>query len=337
MNPSASPARHARTPRRPIRVGVVAGLAVVASLVLGSTATMTAAVTGQSLFVAGAPRVLEVQTTVEASATPAPVPRAPLPAPAESIPAPTVAAAPAVVALCTLPDVVSALAAGDDTAAITAAGGAEAFRSAVAAAMGPCVDLGDPGRIWTVINKTRPLTPVDYRPDSLVVPDGARTTEGGSLRPDAAAAFSAMAGAASAAGVGEIALESGFRSLTTQEATYGSQASAQGAEEADRTSARPGFSEHQSGLAADVVPCGDGCGTLDDLGASAQGQWILEHAWEFGWITRYEDGFTPITGYSPEPWHLRYIGPELARAYHDGGWHTLEEFFGLGPAPGYLG
>ncbi len=336
MSTSAFPARHARSPRRPIRVGVVAGLAVVASLVLGSTATMTAAVTGQSLFLAAAPRAVEVQKTVEPTATPTSVPPVPLPAPAESIPAPTVAAAPAVVDLCALPDVVAALAAGDDAAAIAAAGGAEVFRNAVAGAMAPCVNLGDPGRVWTVINKTRPLTPVDYRPADLAMPEGMRSTVGGSLRSDAAAALSAMAGAASAAGVGEIALESGFRSLTTQETTYGSQANAQGTEEADRTSARPGFSEHQSGLAADVVPCGDGCGTLDDLGATAQGQWIVEHAWEFGWITRYEDGFSPVTGYSPEPWHLRYIGPELARAYHDGGWHTLEDFFGLGAAPGYL-
>ena len=67
-----------------------------------------------------------------------------------------------------------------------------------------------------------------------------------------------------------------------------------------------------------------------------QGQWIVAHGWEYGWITRYEDGYTPVTGYSPEPWHLRYIGPELARAYHDGGWHTLEEFFGLPAAPTYL-
>ena len=98
----------------------------------------------------------------------------------------------------------------------------------------------------------------------------------------------------------------------------------------------PGFSEHQSGLAGDVVACAGGCGTLDDLAATAQGQWIVAHSWEYGWVTRYEDGYSPITGYSPEPWHLRYIGPELARAYHDGGWHTLEEFFGLPAAPTYL-
>ena len=86
-----------------------------------------------------------------------------------------------------------------------------------------------------------------------------------------------------------------------------------------------------------MIACGDGCGTLDDLAATAQGAWIVEHAWEFGWITRYEAGYTPVTGYDPEPWHLRYIGPDLARAYHDGGWHTLEDFFGLPAAPTYVG
>jgi D-alanyl-D-alanine carboxypeptidase len=145
-----------------------------------------------------------------------------------------------------------------------------------------------------------------------------------------------MVVAAAQAGVGEIALESGFRSYSTQQTTYGSQVGAQGVEQADLSSARPGFSEHQSGLAADVVPCGDGCGTLDDLAGSTQGQWLLEHAWEYGWITRYEDGHTATTGYMPEPWHLRYIGPELARSYRDGGFHTLEDFLGLPAAPTYL-
>lgn len=59
------------------------------------------------------------------------------------------------------------------------------------------------------------------------------------------------------------------------------------------------------------------------------------HAWEYGFITRYTEGRTDVTGYEPEAWHLRYIGPELAKAYHDGGYTTLEEFFGLPPAPTY--
>lgn len=210
------------------------------------------------------------------------------------------------------------------------------FRRSVAAGLVPCVALDDPARVWVVINKTRPNNPTGFEPASVETPAGVRTAAGVGLRADAAAALSAMVGAASAAGAGEISLQSGYRSYQTQESTYGSQVDANGAELADLSSARPGFSEHQTGLAGDVVPCGETCGTLDDLAGTPQGEWIVAHAWEYGWITRYEDGFTSVTGYTPEPWHLRYIGPELARAYHDGGWRTLEEFFGLPAAPIYL-
>ena len=337
MNPSAPPPRHART-RRLARVSAAAGLAVAASLVLGSAATVTAAVTGQSpLPVVSASTAERGDATEPAASARLSAPSsAPLPAPVQSIPAPIVEAAPAALLLCDRAEFTAALATGDDAAAIAAAGGAEAFRMAVAGATAPCVALDDPARSWVVINKTRPFVPLDYRPSSLAMPEGVRSVEGGSLRSDAAAALTAMAGAAAAAGVGEIALESGFRSLATQESNYGRQVEAQGVEQTDLSVARPGFSEHQSGLTADVVACNGGCGTLDDLAATVQGQWIVAHAWEFGWITRYEDGYAHTTGYMPEPWHLRYIGPDLAKAYHEGGWHTLEEFFGLPAAPGYL-
>ena len=231
----------------------------------------------------------------------------------------------------------AALEAHDDGAAIAAAGGAEAFRVAVAEGRAGCVDLSDPTRVWVVVDKARPYDPIDYRPSGLVMPDGVRSLEGGSLRSDAASALTAMVTAAREAGVGEIALESGFRSYETQQGSYGRQVDQKGRAEADLVSARPGFSEHQSGLAGDVVACAGGCGSLDDLAATPQGRWVADHAWEHGWIVRYVEGATDVTGYSPEPWHLRYIGPELARAYHDGGWTSLEEFFGLAPAPEYLG
>lgn len=336
MDPSGAPPRHARAPRI-ARVGVVAGLTVVATLVLGSTATMTVALTGQPLLGVAEGRAADVAgVAVGAEPTPAARLSVPVPAPAEAIPAPTLEAAPAALALCSIPAFVDAMAAGDDTGAIAVAGGAEAFRASVAGGTAPCVALDDPGRVWAVINKSRPNAPVDYRPADVAIPDGVRSIEGGALRTDAAASLSAMVNAAATAGVGEIALLSGFRSYETQQTSYANQVGAQGAAGADLASARPGFSEHQSGLAGDVVACAEVCGTLDDLAATPQGAWIAEHAWEFGWITRYEDGFTPITGYSPEPWHLRYIGPELARAYHEGGWHTLEEFFGLPAAPAYV-
>ncbi|MET0673850.1 MAG: M15 family metallopeptidase [Microbacterium pygmaeum] len=331
--PPPTPARHARA-RRAARIGAVFALAAAGSLVMGSAAAVTAAMSGPVVSdTAGA--VIQASEKVDASiATETPVP---LPAPAASIPAPTVEAAPATVDICAIPAVTAAIAAGDDAGAIAAAGGAEPFRTAVAAGIAPCVPMDDPAHVWVVINKTRPFAPIDYSPTPLAMPQGVRSVEGGSLRTDAADAMTALVGAAAQAGVGEIALESGYRSYETQQTTYGNNVGNEGAEQADLSSARPGFSEHQSGLAADVVGCGEGCGTLDDLAATPQGQWIAAHAWEYGWVTRYVDGATAVSGYVAEPWHLRYIGPELARAYHDGGWTTLEQFFGLPAAPDYLG
>lgn len=252
-----------------------------------------------------------------------------------SLPVPDITQSPAAEDPCALPEFTAALAAGDDPAAIAAVGGGEAFRAAVAAGSLSCVGLSDPGHVWVVVNKHRPLDPIDVWPPDLVVPDRVSNLVAAGLRPAAAASLTAMADAVRAAGAGDIGIASAFRSYGSQQATYGRHAAERGVAGADAVSARPGYSEHQSGLGVDVVPCGNGCGTLDDVAGSPQGAWLVEHAWEFGWIVRYEEDRTDVTGYLPEPWHLRYIGPELARAYHDGGWHTLEEFFGLDAAPDY--
>lgn len=319
------PIRHAR-PRRAVRAGVIVGLAGAAALLLGSTAAVTAMVTDTRAVDSGGERAAGAMKLIPS----------PLPA-VVALPVPNVEQTPATADICLLPEVAEALAAGDDEGAIVAAGGAEAFRVAVVEGDAPCISLADPDRIWVVVNKMRPYAPIDYRPGALVMPDDVRNIEGGSLRPDAASALTKMVAAAQAAGAGQIALESGFRSYTTQHSSYAAQVSNRGSAEADLVSARPGYSEHQSGLTADLIACGGFCGTLDDLAGSPQGAWLLAHSWEFGWITRYEDGHTATTGYSAEPWHLRYIGADLAAAYHAGGWHTLEEFFGLPPAPDYGG
>ena len=345
--PDTAP-RHARA-RRAARVGAVFALAAAASLVMGSAAALTAAVGGPVVTDSAAVLVGELPEAKQKADERIDAPdieaetggrsAMPLPAPAATIPAPTIETAPAVLDICADPAVPSAIAAGDDAGAIAAAGGAEAFRAAIAAGIAACVPLDDPAHVWVVVNKLRPYTPIDYSPSPLSTPQGVRSAEGYTLRTDAAEAMSAMVAAAAQAGAGEIGLGSGFRSYETQATTFGSQADAAGVEAAELSSARPGFSEHQSGLAADVVPCGaavgDGCGTLDDLASTPQGEWIVAHAWEFGWITRYVDGATPVSGYVPEPWHLRYVGPELAKAYHDGAWSTLEQFFGLPAAPDY--
>lgn len=243
----------------------------------------------------------------------------------------------AIVPICDRPAVQAALAGGTDAEVIAAAGGPTEFRSAVWAGEAPCIALDDPARSWVVVNKARPFVPLDYTPTELVVPEGVRSLRGHELRSDAATALGALSQASLAAGAGEIALLSGYRSYGIQVSLYARHAAERGAAGADLVSAHAGFSEHQSGLTGDLVACNPGCGSIDDLAATAQGAWLREHAWEYGWITRYEDGHTETTGYKPEPWHLRYIGVELASAYHYGGFHTLEEFFGLAPAPVYLG
>ncbi|MEN2738530.1 M15 family metallopeptidase [Microbacterium sp. X-17] len=260
-----------------------------------------------------------------------------LPVPLVAGALPTVTATPttAGTALCSQPALTAALAAGDDAATIAAAGGAEAFRAAVASGAAPCIRLDDPARVWTVVNKRRPYGQVDYVPAALVIPAGVRNIPGGAMRQDAATAVQALVQGAGNAGAGAIAIDSAYRSYTTQQSTYAQNVAENGQAGGDAVSARPGFSEHQSGLAVDLAACNGGCSAIEDFGPTPQGQWVAAHAWEYGFIVRYEAGETPITGYAPEPWHLRYIGTELARAYHDGGWHTLEQFFGLPPAPDY--
>ncbi|WP_345752243.1 M15 family metallopeptidase [Microbacterium rhizophilus] len=227
-----------------------------------------------------------------------------------------------------------ALRAKDPAALLDAFGGAKGMHAAILAGDAPCVPLDDPALPWVVVNKQRPLDPIRYAPGVLAVPPS-HVVEG-SLRADVVESFEKLVAAARDEGSGRLALFSGYRSYDDQVSTYDSQVGARGQEDADALSAHPGFSEHQLGLAADVVACSDaGCGTIYEFGATPQGRWLVENSWRYGWIIRYESGHTPTTGYEPEPWHLRYIGPELAEVYHEGGHHTLEEFFGLPAAPAY--
>jgi len=244
--------------------------------------------------------------------------------------------APASLPLCASPSFTAALARHDDVAAIEAAGGGARFRDAVASGQAPCVRLSDPTRLWVVVDKRRPYQPIDYAPAPLKPAAGVHSVEGDLLRHDAADALTRMVGAAAKAGVGEIGLQSGYRSFATQQRSYAYQVDLRGTAKADLVSARPGYSEHQSGLTGDLVACTAGrCGSLDELARSAQGRWLAAHAWEYGWVVRYEPGRTGETGYLSEPWHLRYLGTELSTAYRAGGFHTLEEFFGLPAAPDY--
>ena len=313
-------ARHAARPRRP---SLVAGAAAfgVAVLLAGGTVALTASTSD-------APRERDHSAAARLAAASSPSPAAPAPPALVSSPTPAVTA-------CDLPGVAEAVAAGDDEAAVVAAGGAAALREAVAAGTAPCIDLGDPERVWLVVDKLRPYDPASYTPADLTRVQGVRVFNEGTLRADAAAAFTEMVAAAQRDGAGQIAITSGYRSYDDQGTQYSRWVAAEGSNGADQVSARPGFSEHQSGLAADIVACDDACGDIAHFAATPQGTWLAENSWRHGFVVRYEKGQSGTTGYSPEPWHIRYIGVELAAAYHVGGFHTLEDFWGLQAAPDY--
>ena len=136
-------------------------------------------------------------------------------------------------------------------------------------------------------------------------------------------AFNEMQADASALGL-NLYISSGFRSYTYQENLYNNYVAQDGIEEADTYSARPGHSEHQTGLAFDL-------NTIDDSFANtAEGKWVKDNCQKYGLILRYPKGKENMTGYQYESWHLRYVGKELAeKLYNNGEWITLEENFNL--------
>ena len=103
-------------------------------------------------------------------------------------------------------------------------------------------------------------------------------------------------------------------------------------------SARPGYSEHQTGMAMDILDTVSGCSTDGRCFAATPAYaWLQQNAYRFGYVLRYPDGGTPVMGYEFEPWHWRWVGVPLATELHSTGIPTLEEFFGLPAAPGYAG
>ncbi|MGB4091819.1 MAG: M15 family metallopeptidase [Ruminococcus flavefaciens] len=119
-----------------------------------------------------------------------------------------------------------------------------------------------------------------------------------------------------------IYISSGYRSYGTQSSIYQDNVSKYGEAIADTFSARPGYSEHQTGLAIDV-------NTVDDsFAGTPEARWLADHAHEYGFIIRYPEGKEDITGYQYEPWHIRYLGIDTATAVYNSGL-TLEEYLGI--------
>ncbi|MCU1635882.1 MAG: D-alanyl-D-alanine carboxypeptidase [Cryobacterium sp.] len=194
--------------------------------------------------------------------------------------------------------------------------------------------IDDPASIWAVVNKQRPLKPVDYVPGDLV-PVPVPHVWAPELRLEAAGAVAAMFGVFQQETGLQMQSQSSYRSYTTQLEVYNDEVAAHGQAAADLSTARPGSSEHQTGLAIDISALPAACSLAACFGGTPQGRWLAENSWRFGFLLRYPADKASVTGYEYEPWHFRYIGLDLAREMHDSGTTTLEEFFGLPAAATY--
>lgn len=186
----------------------------------------------------------------------------------------------------------------------------------------------NPADLLVLVNKERQL-PADYVPPNLVIPDVPffvkEDVPKKYLRKVAARALEKMFAAAKKEGVILYAV-SGYRSYERQKAVFAYNARVLGEEKANRVSAHPGESEHQTGLAMDISSEKFGNRLDPAFGQTLAGQWVATHAYQFGFIIRYPKGKQEITGYSYEPWHLRYVGKKAATfiATHN---LTLEQYF----------
>jgi len=178
------------------------------------------------------------------------------------------------------------------------------------------------------VNKQRSL-PEGYEPDDLVEPNVPfsfdEPHEKRHMRKEAAEALEKLFAGAKADGI-ELRAVSGYRSYQRQVSIYNNNVKTKGQEYTDRVSSVPGRSEHQTGLAIDVSSPSVGNVLEEVFGTSKEGQWLAEHAAEYGYVIRYLQGEEDITGYVYEPWHIRYIGTDLAPDVAKSGL-TLEEYF----------
>ena len=184
----------------------------------------------------------------------------------------------------------------------------------------------EPDSLTALVNQYHILSE-DYVP-KLVYLEAAYTNQRDRLRPEAYRAFVRMADAAAQDGL-RIYNASAYRSYSTQKWVYQRYVRQEGAAAADTYSARPGYSEHQTGLALDI----NTASFSDHFEESEEYAWLVENAGRFGFILRFPEGKEHLTGYQFEPWHYRYVGVAAAQQCWEENW-TLEEYIARQPAPG---
>lgn len=183
-----------------------------------------------------------------------------------------------------------------------------------------------PTSIWTLANKQHALG-MEYVPAELVTPTVPirtnATNDEQHVRSVIVEPLAVMFAAAKKDGH-NLMIGSAYRSAATQDSLFKTYVASAGYEEADKYSAHPGHSEHQTGLAVDISTTSQQCYLSECFIGTADGQWLADNAYKYGFALRYLKGKEAITGYNFEPWHYRYVGTDLATALHQSGL-TLEE------------
>ncbi|MHA6532619.1 M15 family metallopeptidase [Paenibacillus sp. BAC0078] len=186
----------------------------------------------------------------------------------------------------------------------------------------------EPDNVAVMVNKQFGL-PDNYKPSDLVYPDVrfifSEKIEKRMLRRVAAKALEEMFAGAKKDGV-HLAGVSGYRSEATQTRLFNNYVAKDGEEKARTYSAVPGYSEHQTGLAIDLSGTDGKCAAESCFAGTEEANWLAAHAAEYGFIIRYPEGKEDITGYMYEPWHVRYVGKDIAAAITEKG-ITLEEYY----------
>lgn len=191
------------------------------------------------------------------------------------------------------------------------------------------ITVGNPNDLLVLVNKNHSL-PDGYEPKNLVAPNVrfpfTEDLPKRYMQQRAATALEKMFKEADQDGV-ELFGQSGYRSFERQVAVFGNNVKTMGEKEANQVSARPGQSEHQTGLTMDVTSAAVDFRLDEDFGDTKEGKWVKKHAYEYGFIIRYPKGKEAITKYSYEPWHLRYVGKTAAKTIHEKDL-TFEEYLG---------
>lgn len=174
-----------------------------------------------------------------------------------------------------------------------------------------------------IVNKFYHLS-ADYQPDDLVVVNNKYYYgTNHKLRKKAYEAFIDMWNAANNENI-YLIMNSSYRTYESQVKVYDEYKNTKGTSYADKIAARPGYSEHQTGLALDIFSKDNT--TTSNFKGSAAHIWLQENSYRFGFIERYQEGKEDITGFAAEAWHYRYVGVEAATFIYNNN-ITFEEYY----------